>query len=918
MSKAEYEFGKIEKRWQDKWESEKTFRAADPADARGEKYYILDMFPYPSGAGLHIGHPEGYTASDIIARYKRARGFNVLHPMGWDAFGLPAEQYAVKTGTHPAATTTANIENFRRQIKSIGFAIDWDREINTTDPGYFKWTQWIFLRLFKMGLAYVDEKPVWWCPQLGTVLANEEVVDGRSEVGKFPVERRKLRQWVLRITAYADRLLEGLSKLDWPDSTKRLQANWIGRSEGAEVDFEIADSPAKGEKLKIFTTRPDTLFGATYMVLAPEHPLVGKLTSPENRAAVDEYVKHSASKSDLDRTDLSKDKTGVFTGAHAVNPVNGKRIPVWIADYVLMGYGTGAIMAVPAHDERDYEFAVKYSLPIVRVVDKKDSGGRDEPLPFTGSGFMANSGRWNGTPSDEGKVKITKMLEEQGSGKAAVNYKLRDWLFSRQRYWGEPFPILWVSERAYGEAAKSPVWSANMPEKPISYVSDGGEKLLALPLPDKALPLLLPPISNYKPSGNGESPLANAREWLNVRFNSKSAEVRAQDDPAASGPGWFDARRETNTMPQWAGSCWYYLRYCDPFNENAPVSKEAEKYWSAPDLYIGGAEHAVLHLLYARFWHKALFDCGIVSEDEPFKKLFHQGIILGQLEYTAYRKDGKFLDAGSADSLDGVERVKVDEADVEKSGNAFVLKSDKSVRVDARSYKMSKSRGNVVNPDEIIANYGADSLRMYEMFLGPLEDSKPWSTNGIEGVSRFLKKVWREYVDSESGGPPPKISEDAKESPGFQRALNETILKVGSDIENLRFNTAISQMMVFLPFLQREKSVSRESAEKFVKILAPFAPHICEELWSRLGHTESVSNAPWPGVDSSKLASETFKMGVQVNGKIRGEIEIGKGASKEEMVAAAKSLASVKPHIGGKSVVREICVPGKIVNIVVR
>ena len=918
MAKAEYEFNKIEKHWQDKWESEKTFRACGPTGKSGKKYYILDMFPYPSGAGLHIGHPEGYTASDIIARYKRARGFDVLHPMGWDAFGLPAEQYAVKTGTHPAVTTAANIENFRRQIKSIGFAIDWDREINTTDPNYFKWTQWIFLRLFKKGLAYVDEKPVWWCPQLGTVLANEEVVDGKSEVGKFPVERRKLRQWVLKITAYADRLLEGLSKLDWPDSTKRLQANWIGRSEGAEVDFEIADSPAKGEKLRVFTTRPDTLYGATYMVIAPEHPLVEKLTSPENKAAVGEYIKSSASKSDLDRTDLAKNKTGVFTGAHAINPVNGRHIPIWVADYVLMSYGTGAIMAVPAHDERDYDFAIKYSLPIIRVIDKKDADGRDMPLPFTDVGLMINSGSWDGTPSDAGKIKITKMLEESGSGKKSVNYKLRDWLFSRQRYWGEPFPILWVSEQAYEAASKSPEWSANMPDVPVSYTSAEGKKLLALPLPDKALPLLLPEVKNYKPSGSGESPLAHADEWLNVKFNSKSAEILAANDPKASGPDWFEARRETNTMPQWAGSCWYYLRYCDPRNANAPISKEAEAYWGTPDFYIGGAEHAVLHLLYARFWHKVLFDCGVVSSDEPFKKLFHQGIILGQLEYTAYKKDGKYVSADSINSATGIEAVKVDESDVEKSGNSFVLKSDKSIKVDARSYKMSKSRGNVVNPDEIIANYGADSLRMYEMFLGPLEDQKPWSTNGIEGVSRFLKKVWREYVDAESGELSAKISEKAKETPEFLKALNETIQKVGDDIENLRFNTAISQMMIFLSALQKAKSVSKESAEKFIKILAPFAPHICEELWSRLGYSQSVSSAPWPEVDSSKLVSDTFKMGVQVNGKIRGEIETPQDMPKGDIVATAKNLASVKPYIDGKTIVKEICVPGKIVNIVVK
>ncbi len=914
MAKAEYDFNEIEKHWQNVWEAEKTFRAQKKS---GKKYYILDMFPYPSGAGLHIGHPEGYTASDIIARYKRARGFDVLHPMGWDAFGLPAEQYAVKTGTHPAITTATNIDNFRRQIKSIGFAIDWDREINTTDPEYFKWTQWIFLRLFKMGLAYVDEKPVWWCPQLGTVLANEEVVDGKSEVGKFPVERRKLRQWVLKITAYADRLLEGLENLDWPDSTKRLQANWIGRSEGAEVDFEIADSQAKGEKLRIFTTRPDTLYGATYMVIAPEHPLLDKLTSPENKEAVAEYVKSSASKSDLDRTDLAKNKTGVFTGAHAINPVNGKQIPIWVADYVLMSYGTGAIMAVPAHDERDYDFAVKYELPIIRVIDKKDADGNEPALPFCDAGLIMNSDKWDGTPSLEGKKKITQMLEEQGRGKMAVNYKLRDWLFSRQRYWGEPFPIIWVSKDAYEAASKSEIWSANMPSSPVCYNAEG-ETLYALPLPDSALPLALPEVKNYKPSGTGESPLANAQEWLNVKVNVKTAEVRSSTDASATGDDWFDGRRETNTMPQWAGSCWYYLRYCDPTNAKAPISKEAENYWGTPDFYIGGAEHAVLHLLYARFWHKVLFDCGVVSNDEPFKKLFHQGIILGQLEYTAFKKNGQFISADQAENIEGVESVKLDETEVEKVGNTFVLKADKSIKIDARSFKMSKSRGNVVNPDDIIANYGADSLRMYEMFLGPLEDQKPWNTNGIEGISRFLKKVWRAYVNPESGELSAKIKPDAKENSEFLKALNETIQKVGDDIENLRFNTAISQMMIFIPALQKAEEISTKSAEDFVKILAPFAPHICEELWNILGKTESVSIAQWPEVDASKLISDTFKMGVQINGKVRGELETPKSASKEEILEMARALPSVKNFLEGKQIVKEICVPGRIVNIVVK
>ncbi len=910
---ADYDFTAIEKFWQNKWNDEKTFRAETSTDA--PKYYILDMFPYPSGAGLHIGHPEGYTASDIIARYKRANGFNVLHPMGWDAFGLPAEQYAVKTGTHPAITTASNIENFRKQIKSIGFAVDWDREINTTDPAYFKWTQWIFLKLFKMGLAYVDEKPVWWCPQLGTVLANEEVIDGKSEVGKFPVERRKLRQWVLKITAYADKLIEGLDALDWPDSTKRLQKNWIGRSEGAEVDFEIADSAAKGKKLRVFTTRPDTLYGATYMVIAPEHPLADKLASEDKKTEIEAYRKSIASKSDLDRTDLAKDKTGVFTGAHAINPVNGKLIPIWIADYVLMSYGTGAIMAVPSHDERDYEFAKKFDLPIIRVIEKKDADGNDVPLPFTDVGKMVNSGEFTGMESSEVKRAIIAKLEAENLGKKSVNYKLRDWLFSRQRYWGEPFPIVWVSKSAY-ESAAAGAWKDFLPESPVSYKSEAGETFYALPLPEKLLPLELPKIDNYKPSGTGESPLANATEWLNVKINTQTGEIKSSSEAGAEGDCWFDGHRETNTMPQWAGSCWYYLRYCDPHCDTAPISEEAEKYWGTPDFYIGGAEHAVLHLLYARFWHKVLFDCGVVKNPEPFKKLFHQGIILGQLEYTGYKKDGAWVSVDKAEE-EGVEAVKLSENDVEKVGASFRLKEDKNILVDARSFKMSKSRGNVVNPDDIIKQYGADSLRLYEMFLGPLEDQKPWNTNGIEGVSRFLKKVWREYVGKE-GEISEKISADTKDSSTLLKALNETIKKVSSDIDALRFNTAISQMMIFLSTFQKEEKVSKESAEKFVKILAPFAPHIAEELWNKLGNESSVVKAEWPKPDESKIEDDAIKMGVQVNGKLRGELVASKSMSKDELLSAAKQLQNVKVFIDGKTIVKEICVPAKIINIVVK
>ncbi len=910
---AEYNFTEIEKHWQKNWDNQNTFATEDIKTTSKPKYYILDMFPYPSGAGLHIGHPEGYTASDIIARYKWSKGFNVLHPMGWDAFGLPAEQYAVKTGTHPSITTTSNIDNFRKQIKSIGFAIDWNREINTTDPNYFKWTQWIFLKLFQRGLAYVDEKPVWWCPALGTVLANEEVIDGKSEVGKFPVERRKLRQWVLKITAYADKLIEGLDSLDWPESTKRLQTNWIGRSEGAEVDFEIATSKAAGKKLRIFTTRPDTLYGATYMVIAPEHPLVDELVSDENKEAVEQYKKDIASKSDLDRTDLAKDKTGVFTGAYATNPVNGKQIPIWIADYVLMSYGTGAIMAVPAHDERDYEFAVKFDLPIIRVIDKKNPDGSDIALPFTDVGSMINSEQWDGTASLEGKKKITAMLEEMGVGKKSVNYKLRDWLFSRQRYWGEPFPIVWVGKQAYELAQKSGKW--HLPETPVSCKGENGEELFALPIPEENLPLQLPQIDNYKPSGTGESPLANAGDWLKVKVNPQTGEIVQASE--RDGAEWFDGVRETNTMPQWAGSCWYYLRYCDPNNAQALISEDAEKYWQYPDFYIGGAEHAVLHLLYARFWHKVLYDCGIVKGSEPFKKLFHQGIILGQLEYTGYKKDGAFVSSSHADE-EGVEAVKLSESDVEKVGANFVLKSDKSILVDARSFKMSKSRGNVVNPDDIIAKYGADSLRLYEMFLGPLEDQKPWNTNGIEGVSRFLKKVWREYIDAETGSINKKISKDAQDAPEFLKALNETIKKVGADIENLRFNTAISQMMIFISCMQKQSAVSVESASKFVQVLAPFTPHIGEELWERLGNTGSVAKAKWPEVDESKMQSVVAKIAVQVNGKLRGELSIDPSMSKDEILAGAKNIENVKTFVDGKTIVKEIYVPNKIVNIVVK
>src|SRR4051812_7157402 len=695
-----YPFDQIEPKWQSIWEERRAFHAPNPGDENFDvskpKYYVLDMFPYPSGAGLHIGHPEGYTATDILSRYKRAKGFNVLHPMGWDAFGLPAEQHAVKTGTHPVSNTQNNITNFRRQIKALGFSYDWDREIDTTDPKYFRWTQWIFLQLFKKGLAYVDERPVWWCPELKTVLANEEIVDGKSEVGGFPVERRNLRQWVLRITAYAERLLEDLKTVDWPESTKRMQEAWIGRSEGAEILFKL-ENAALGD-LKIFTTRPDTLFGCTYMVLAPEHPLTDALATAEQKAAVEAYKKKTAGKSDLERTDLAKDKSGVFSGSYAINPVNGARVPIWIADYVLMGYGTGAIMAVPAHDERDFEFAQQYALPIVQVIAGPEG---DLKLPYVGDGKVINSPGYDGLAWPEAKKKITADLAARGVAKATVNYKLRDWLFSRQRYWGEPFPIVWLNEADYRRAIAAR--KSDAPETPVTFTSSGVTHY-ALPLPAGALPLELPVVQSYLPSGNGESPLAGETAWLEIWLNFETGESVPAAQPKPADDSWVRGRRETNTMPQWAGSCWYYLRFTDPKNDTALASPEALRYWGVPDLYVGGAEHSVLHLLYARFWHKVLFDIGLVPQAEPFTKLFHQGIILGE--------DGE---------------------------------------------KMAKSRGNVVSPDTIIASHGADTLRLYLMFLGPLEAMKPWNPRGIEGVHRFLQKVWREIVTAE-GEIQPKIS----------------------------------------------------------------------------------------------------------------------------------------------------------------
>ncbi|HEX6993868.1 MAG TPA: leucine--tRNA ligase [Gammaproteobacteria bacterium] len=866
---AGYPFKDIESKWQRYWEEHGTFRTPDDVDTSKPKFYVLDMFPYPSGDGLHVGHPEGYTASDIVARYKRMRGFNVLHPIGWDAFGLPAEQYAIRTGTHPRITTERNIERFRKQLKSLGFSFDWSREINTTDPAYYRWTQWIFKQLFERGLAYQEEMPVWWCPELGTTLANEEVVDGKSEVGGFPCVRRPLRQWMLKITAYADALLEGLDELDWPESTKEMQRNWIGRSEGAEIDFDVDGRP---EKIRVFTTRPDTLFGATYMVLAPEHALVDALTTPERRAEVDAYREQAARKSELERAELQKEKTGVFIGAYAINPANGERIRVYIADYVLATYGTGAIMAVPAQDERDYEFAVAHGLPIVRTVEPPAGfeGGA-----YTGDGRVINSGFLDGCTVAEAKSKMIDWLEANGKGRRKVNYKLRDWLFSRQRYWGEPFPIVFV---------------------------DGEPKTV----PDDALPVTLPELEAFKPSGTPEGPLATARDWVETI------------DPETGKP----AKRETNTMPQWAGSCWYYLRYIDPHNETCLVDPEKERYWMPVDLYVGGSEHAVLHLLYARFWHKVLYDAGVVSTPEPFRKLVHQGMILGELEYTAYvADDGTYVSAErvangrDAESGRPVTAKRVGEADVEKRGERFVLRSEPNVFVDARAHKMSKSRGNVVNPDEIVAQHGADAFRLYEMFMGPLEQVKPWSTTGVDGTHRFLNRVWRLLTDDDGKLSPKVVRESATRDQ--LKVLHRTIAKVTEDIEALRMNTAIAALMELTNAAYKWERVPHEFAEKLALLLAPFAPHIAEEVWSLLGHAESIAYAPWPEADPSLLVSDTVEIPVQVNGKMRGRVTVPADADQDSVIAIAREDGNVRRHLEGQNVRRAIYVPGRILNFVV-
>lgn len=798
----------VEKKWQKYWLENKTFKTG--TDPEKPKYYVLDMFPYPSGKGLHVGHPEGYTATDIMARMKRAQGYNVLHPMGWDAFGLPAEQYALQTGNDPATFTDENIVHFKKQLQALGFSYDWDREIKTTDPNYYKWTQWIFEQMYKMGLAYEAEVPVNWSPDLGTVVANEEVIDGKTERGGYPVYRRKMRQWMLKITAYADRLLDDLDDLDWPEPIKEMQRNWIGRSVGAQVTFKIKDSD---KSFAVFTTRPDTLFGCSYTVLAPENELVKEITSPEQKEAVDAYIKSIESKSDLERTDLNKDKTGVFTGAYAINPVNGEEVPVWISDYVLATYGTGAVMAVPAHDERDYAFATKFDLPIKEVVE----GGDISKEAFAGDGVHVNSGFLNGLHNEEAKAKMVDWLTEKGVGEKKVNYKMRDWNFSRQRYWGEPIPVI--------------------------HWEDGETTLV----PEDELPLRLPKESNIKPSGTPESPLANLTDWVNV-----------VDENGRKG------KRETNTMPQWAGSSWYFLRYIDPHNDKALADPELLKKWMPVDLYIGGAEHATLHLLYARFWHKVLYDLGVVPTKEPFQKLYNQGLILKNHE------------------------------------------------------KMSKSRGNVVNPDDVVDEYGADSLRTYEMFMGPLNASIDWDDNGPSGVKKFLDRVWRTFVNDLDLDPIPSEKITDKNDGKLDKIYNETVKTVTEHFEELRFNTAISQMMVFMNACQKVDKIPREYAEGFVKLMAPVAPHMMEEIWHVFGHDESVQFAAWPTYDASKLVESTVEMAVTVNGKKRGNFQIAKDASREEAQAAATALPHVKEFLEGKEIKKVIVVPNKIVNIVAK
>ena len=882
----EYKFWEIEPKWQQFWEENKTFKTEN--DFSKPKYYVLDMFPYPSGAGLHVGHPEGYTATDIICRYKRMKGFNVLHPMGWDAFGLPAEQYAIQTGTHPAITTNKNCDNFRRQIKSLGLSYDWDREINTTDPKYFRWTQWIFTKLYntwfdaetgkgrpiselpipadiqaqghaainqyisEKRLAYYDNAQVWWCQSCKTVCANEEVLtDGSHEKCGNQVIRKNLKQWLLRIPHYAERLLQGLDGLDWPEGVKDMQKNWIGKSSGAEVDFAVE---GLNEKLRVYTTRPDTLFGATYMVISPEHPMLNSLVTPEFAEAVNAYVQAASLKSDLDRTELAKDKTGVFTGRNAINPITGQPIPIWVADYVLMGYGTGAIMAVPAHDTRDFEFAQKFNIPVICILDPKSADDETRAKVLAGEACWTEDGAYinsanpaigldlNGLNKKQGIAKVVEWLGEKGIGKATTNFKLRDWLFSRQRYWGEPFPVI--------------------------HWEDG-----EITLVEENLPVELPEMEKYEPGEGGESPLANATDWLYVT-----------DANGRKG------RRETNTMPQWAGSCWYYLRYIDPKNDESIFDKKLENYWMPVDLYVGGAEHAVLHLLYSRFWHKVLFDLGIVSTSEPFQKLFNQGMILAFAYQTA---------TGAKVTSDLVE---------EKDGKYFHTETGEELTQIVA--KMSKSLKNVVNPDDVVKSFGADSLRLYEMFMGPLEDTKPWAENGVKGVFNFLNRVSRFF------GNPENIV-DAADDKETLKLLHQTISKVAFDIENMKFNTGISALMIFNNLALKKGKVSKQTAETFVKLLAPYAPHLAEELWQMYGNTDTLAYAPWPAVDPAMLTEDEFEYPISFNGKVRFKLAFAVGTPNAEIEAAVLANENSQKWLEGKNPKKIIVVPNKIVNVVI-
>ncbi len=939
-----YKPAEIEPRWQTFWEQNRTF--ATPEMPSGGKRYVLDMFPYPSGDGLHVGHPEGYTATDIVSRFARMRGESVLHPMGFDAFGLPAEEHAIKTGEHPRIQTERNITEFTRQLKMLGFSYDWQRVLSTTDPGYVRWTQWIFIVLYdtwfdpqqnrgrpiselpipesidandeaaveayraQWRLAYETEAPVNWCDALGTVLANEEVIDGKSERGGHPVRRLPLRQWMLRITAYAERLLSGLDTLNWPAGIKTLQQDWIGRSTGAEVDFYIGppdefeswrqqrsqqgfpEQPSQ-DTLRVYTTRPDTLYGATYMVVAPEHPAVARLTTDDAAAAVKEYCEKAAFKSERERTQGDRQKTGVFSGSYATNPVNGAQVPVWIADYVMASYGTGAIMAVPAHDERDFEFAQMFDIPVIPVVDPPEGlEHRDEVLAgkacFAGTGLAINSGPYTGQETVAVKAAISESLQADGLGKAAVNYKLRDWLFSRQRFWGEPFPIL-------------------------HEIDENGQQTgLKRPVPIESLPVPLPELEDFRPHGRPEPMLEKASDdWAIVELDGRRY------------------KRETNTMPQWAGSCWYFLRYIDPANEQCLIDPEKEKAWMPVDLYVGGAEHAVLHLLYSRFWHKVLHDRGHVSSDEPFQRLINQGMILGEAELTTLQTEaGEYVAPSdvrrSEDGLttaDGtpVLTVPVAEEDVVKQGDALVLKSDANVRVESRSFKMSKSRGNVVNPDVVVKDYGADSLRLYEMFMGPLEATKPWNMAGVGGVRNFLDRAWRMVVDQDAETI--QLVDELVDTPCDEaqaRVLHKTIRSVTEDIESLSFNTAIARMMEFVNFFTRQKQRPREAIQSFVLLLSPFAPHIAEELWSILGNPQTLAYEPWPQWDEAALVESTVEIPIQVNGKLRTKLVVAADISKDDLQQQALQPERIQEALAGKQIVKTIVVPGRLVNFVVK